>query len=251
MPPPGPIRKAWLRWKTLRLPWRKRFLVGMYLCFGNESYLLANVFTDIAGLDLQGNTYWEFKDVLSSKQGRMRRIVQYSNNLHYSDVTSKITPAWHQWLRHTRDEPPSLTEQSQDLVRQSNLKLLAAQADARWAAKPSYIDAPGKSQGQPIPAVGVRDPGGHTKSGMATEAEQKQGVRSPIADAEDVIKEISQEHEHSPTSRATLDRVEEERAAASLADSKKQENPWKKSRGGPSEEWQPQAWTPGSASVKR
>lgn len=26
--PIGPIRKAWHRWKSLQLPWRKRFLVG-------------------------------------------------------------------------------------------------------------------------------------------------------------------------------------------------------------------------------
>ncbi|KAM3444793.1 hypothetical protein NHJ13734_001143, partial [Beauveria thailandica] len=38
--PIGPIGQAWLRWKSLRLPWRKRFLVGF---------------------DLQGNTYWEFR----------------------------------------------------------------------------------------------------------------------------------------------------------------------------------------------
>ncbi|KAM3500294.1 hypothetical protein MY10362_006534, partial [Beauveria mimosiformis] len=25
--PIGPIGQAWLRWKSLRLPWRKRFLV--------------------------------------------------------------------------------------------------------------------------------------------------------------------------------------------------------------------------------
>lgn len=26
--PTSPLRKAWYRWKSLKLPWRKRFLVG-------------------------------------------------------------------------------------------------------------------------------------------------------------------------------------------------------------------------------
>lgn len=37
-----------------------------------------------AGVDLAGNTYWEFKDVLNS--GRMRRIVKYNPKTHYADV---------------------------------------------------------------------------------------------------------------------------------------------------------------------
>jgi NADH:ubiquinone oxidoreductase subunit len=107
------------------------------------------------GLDLEGNTYWEFRDTLFSQQGRLRRIVQYPPSLHYSDVTSKISPSWHQWLRHTRPDPPSLTEQSQDLVRQRNLKILAAQADERWNAKKSYLDAPADI-GRTGPALGEK-----------------------------------------------------------------------------------------------
>lgn len=38
----------------------------------------------IAGADLSGNTFWEFKDAINA--GRMRRIVQYSNQGHYADV---------------------------------------------------------------------------------------------------------------------------------------------------------------------
>jgi NADH dehydrogenase [ubiquinone] 1 alpha subcomplex assembly factor 2 len=89
----------------------------------------------------------------------MRRIVQYPASTHYSDIT--ISPQWHQWLRHTRLDPPSLTEQSQDLVRQQNLKILAAEADARWAAKPSFLDAPGQARGQRVPALEVEQPNGN------------------------------------------------------------------------------------------
>ncbi|KAH0274182.1 hypothetical protein KCU84_g19818, partial [Aureobasidium melanogenum] len=53
---PGAIKQAWYKWKSLRLPWRRKWLVGA---------------------DLSGNTFWEFKDAINA--GRMRRIVQYSN----------------------------------------------------------------------------------------------------------------------------------------------------------------------------
>ena len=53
--------------------------------------------------------------------------------------------SWIQWLRHTRHEAPTINEQQFDEIRQAQVKLLAAQADARWASKPSYLDAPSKS----------------------------------------------------------------------------------------------------------
>ncbi|KAI9735706.1 MAG: hypothetical protein M1818_006314 [Claussenomyces sp. TS43310] len=223
--PIGPIRRAWLRWKTLRLPWRKRFLVG---------------------LDLQGNTFWEFRDTLSSKQGRMRRIVHYPSTVYYSDVPGKISPAWHQWLRHTRQEPPSLTEQSQDLVRQANLKVLAAEADARWAAKPSYLDAPGKERGQPVPAIGVMDPGEHSKSSIASKSENNPGVRGPInGGLNEPIIETSTTLED--TASQTFRRKGSEQEQTRRQKKEYKEDPWKKARGGPSEEWRPQAWNPGAA----
>jgi hypothetical protein len=61
--PPGPIRRAWYEWKMLRFPWRKRWLVGF---------------------DLQGNTFWEFKDALHAM--RNRRIAKYHRSTHYGDV---------------------------------------------------------------------------------------------------------------------------------------------------------------------
>ncbi|CEJ89330.1 hypothetical protein VHEMI05179 [[Torrubiella] hemipterigena] len=117
----GPITQAWYRWKAMRLPWRKRFLVGF---------------------DLQGNTYWEFR--LTTRGGAdseepWRRIVQYPRSTHYSSV--KVSPLWHQWLRHLR-EAPSMTEQRDDVTRQQRMKYLAAEADARWEAKPKIMEAP-------------------------------------------------------------------------------------------------------------
>ncbi|CAG8325817.1 unnamed protein product [Penicillium nalgiovense] len=117
------VNSLWFKWKKLRLPWRKSFLVGE---------------------DLAGNTYWEFKDVMNA--ARFRRIVRYDPKTHFSDV--QVTPQWHQWLRHVRQHPPSIQEQQQDLIRQAQIKQLARLADERWASKASYLDKP-KTQQQP------------------------------------------------------------------------------------------------------
>jgi hypothetical protein len=38
----------------------------------------------IAGLDLKGNTFWEFKDALNAN--RLRRIVHYNSKAHHADI---------------------------------------------------------------------------------------------------------------------------------------------------------------------
>ncbi|KAK0621455.1 hypothetical protein B0T17DRAFT_508804 [Bombardia bombarda] len=126
----SPLLRVWTKWKALKLPWRNQFL---------------------AGTDLQGNSYWEFKDVRGSNTGRLRRIVRYPPKTHHGDVT--VPPAWHQWLRHTRPSPPSIDEQRAELARQERIKILAAQADARWAAKPGLMDAPPKAPSLGKPSI--------------------------------------------------------------------------------------------------
>ncbi|KAK4865200.1 hypothetical protein LT330_001823 [Penicillium expansum] len=124
------VNSLWFKWKKLRLPWRKSFLVGE---------------------DLAGNTFWEFKDVMNA--ARFRRIVRFDPKTHFSDV--QVTPQWHQWLRHVREHPPSIQEQQQDLVRQAQIKQLARLADERWASKASVLDKP-KTQQQP-PATQINE----------------------------------------------------------------------------------------------
>ncbi|KAM0799025.1 hypothetical protein BDR22DRAFT_349101 [Usnea florida] len=114
-PSSSPLTAIWRKWKTLELPWRKRWL---------------------AGTDLNGNTFWYFKPSLAFT--RPRRILENNPKIPYSDI--EISPSWHQWLRGTRSTPPSLPEQIQDVQRQRELKRLVAAADARWAAKPSVLD---------------------------------------------------------------------------------------------------------------
>ncbi|ROT42829.1 hypothetical protein SODALDRAFT_342098 [Sodiomyces alkalinus F11] len=191
------ILEAWYKWKALRLPWRKRFLVGR---------------------DLNGNTFWEFRESRGAGPGRFRRIVKYPRSTHYSEV--KVSPIWHQWLRHVREQPPSLQEQAQDIKRQEKMKILAAQANARWEAKPRVMDAPGQEYGQPVPALDT----------MKTQ---------PIApEAHTVNKNKSDS--------ATQEQLNSD---PELRKKKYGYDPWDKAKG-PGEGWQPQAWTPPASKRK-
>ncbi|KAL1997237.1 hypothetical protein VTN49DRAFT_7384 [Thermomyces lanuginosus] len=179
----GPINSLWFKWKSLRLPWRKSFLVGQ---------------------DLMGNTYWEFKETLNSQ--RLRRIVKYNRNVHYADV--KISPQWHQWLRYVRQDPPSLEEQHRDVIRQQEIKRLAQLADERWRSKPSYLDKPQTQQ--PLPAT-------RTSDATLNPAEQSANYsRSPAQPGVQNAIEGQAENKDRPKGVPT----------------------------GPSEQWQPESWTP-------
>lgn len=144
---------------------------------------------------------------------------------HHSDAP--LTPAWLQWLRHTRPDPPSISEQAEEMDRQQNLKYLAAAADARWAEKPSFLDKP-KDVGQPAPLMEPRDKGGYVEDG-------KTGVMNPIVAAGD------QGQGEEPQASEQSKRKEE----------KKKANPWDQQRGAPGQDWQPAAWTPGQATQRR
>ncbi|KAI5925008.1 hypothetical protein F4810DRAFT_662520 [Camillea tinctor] len=195
----SPLLKAWYQWKSLRLPWRNRFLVG---------------------LDLQGNTYWEFRlrgtsspsAPSSPTHHRLRRIVQYPRSAQLSEV--RVPPAWHQWLRHRRDDAPTLSEQAADAARQERMRVLAAEADARWAAKPSLLEMPGgAARGE---GVGDNRLEGRGR-GREVEGQERERGRGKGTEKE-----------------------------------KEKEDPWKRhQRGGPSETWQPAAWTPSAGARRR
>lgn len=244
---PSALKQIWLKWKTLRLPWRRQFL---------------------AGADLSGNTFWEFKDAMNAQ--RFRRIVKYGRNTHYGDVkiSRKWTPwkergldawvagrnrvrqkngvltrstiaQWHQWLRHTRHEAPSIQEQQFDIARRERMKELAAEADERWRSQESFLDAP-RTQ-QPEPAIGTKDPGGYVPM---TEPEDKQGVSSAV-------------EEEGKVGRAMVgEKVDKGRFRGKASErpgkgkgKKEGEAPWASQlpKGAPGESWQPGTWTPGAA----
>lgn len=190
-------------------------------------------FSDTApGLDLHGNTYWEFRVAGDpSTEGRWRRIVHYPRKTHHGDVV--VSPAWHQWLRNTRADPPSLEEQAADIARQERMKVLAAQADARWAAKASVTgskaEAPGRLMGQSVPALGK-----NMAEGTGSEQLSGQSSKGKADDGTESEKGATGEREE------TWRRMQEEAKQKDTGP-----DPWKQATpSGPGETWQPQAWQP-------
>lgn len=160
----------------------------------------------------------------SDPRTRWRRIVQYPRDTHYGEV--KVPPQWHQWLRHTREAPPSIPEQHAEVRRQQQMRLLAAEADARWAAKPSLLEhqgSPGQvGAGQPLPALGSRA----ARGGGGSEEVPEGGTRRDAV-------------------ASGADQQQQQQQQASAARDAEKKDPWAQSRrGGPSEDWQPQAWSP-------
>ncbi|KAI0406640.1 hypothetical protein F4802DRAFT_88723 [Xylaria palmicola] len=177
------LGRAWHVWRSLRLPWRKRFFVGQ---------------------DVQGNTYYELRQPRGDEPASAanRRLVHYPRSTHYSEV--RVPPAWHQWLRHQRERPPTMQEQVAELQRQARIKVLAAEADARWEAKPSLLDMPGKKAEEALAAGSKPAQEGHQERPAAVQGEGEQ--------------------------------MEQTKAES---DPWKQHQ-----RGAPGEAWQPEAWSP-------
>lgn len=165
----------------------------------------------VLGMDLAGNKYWFFRPTLSA---RPRRIMQNNPRIPYSDID--IPPQWHQWLRYTRPEPPSLPELQYDVQRQANLKQLARAADERWAAKPSVLDKP--RRGNQELAIGD----GEMRGTVGQKGETGEGKGVTGAERQEAVEKKKRE-----------------------GGEKGKENPWKVRQGKAGEDWKPEAWSPG------
>jgi NADH dehydrogenase [ubiquinone] 1 alpha subcomplex assembly factor 2 len=185
----------------------------------------------------------------------MRRIVKAPSTTSYADVS--ISPQWHQWLRYTRPDAPSLQELQGDVLRQERLKILAREADERWAQKKSYLDPPEMQHA--LPATQPRDGGAYT--GIEPRADGK-GVKNAVVEeqglgegreagmGEQVGVGVESEVARSRTSEQEVGR--EVRKGKGVREEKKyKEDPWKQAKGAAGEEWQPQAWNPSDMPVSR
>lgn len=200
------VRQLWLKWKMLRLPWRRQFL---------------------AGQDLHGLTYWEFRGQ-GDNSHRMRRMVKGPRNLHHADVPSFVSPLWHQWLRHTRFDAPSMEEQQMDVTRQIQLKHNARLADERWASKKRYIEKPREKDEE---QTGTR--------GMEAQRQVADEVRGKMEDRAGVPPDAAVN---------ARERVQHQQGASQH---QQKPDPWEQERQkqkqtatNPSGAWQPEAWTP-------
>lgn len=100
------------------IPFRRRFFVGY---------------------DLHGNTYWEFTP--DGNMLRLRRKLEpWKETLFKVDYFHTVPPQWLQWLRRTRDVPPTLQELIDDQVRQQRIKILAQQADQKWTYEKARLE---------------------------------------------------------------------------------------------------------------
>ncbi|KAK5637419.1 hypothetical protein RRF57_013131 [Xylaria bambusicola] len=236
------VLRAWHQWKSLRLPWRKRFFVGEFpfppirQTTSKTANPLTHTFT---GSDPQGNTYYELRQPRGDapEGSPHRRLVYYPRSTHYSEV--KVPPAWHQWLRHQRFEPPSMEEQVAELQRQARMKLLAAEADARWEAKPSLLDMPPSC---PQQALNPTTTAITATTAAAADQRTTSDRRGQIPSNSDQVR--SRDFGEKKTSP-----VQTQNTNTKIGDN----DPWKQAqqRGAPGETWQPQAWTPASTPARR
>ena len=139
------------------------------------------------------------------------------------------------------------------MVRQKNLKVLVAEADARWAAKPSFLDAPGKARGQPLPVTVVKDPGGYVQRTEPLEERVvgntvRGGLGDKVQGMDIAFEEVIEKEKSDRTGRRHFNGPLEEKKRE---ENEHKEDPWKQSRGGPSEQWQPKAWDGNITATKR
>lgn len=102
------------------------------------------------------------------------------------------------------------------------MKQLAAEADERWKSAPRYVDGPERQQ--PTPAVAITD---SAPTRIGSEAGEGTGVQDQSGDDQQGAATPSESKARPPQQR--------------------KENPWQRQTGAPSENWQPEAWTPGVA----
>jgi NADH dehydrogenase [ubiquinone] 1 alpha subcomplex assembly factor 2 len=157
-----------------------------------------------------------------------------------------------QWLRHTRFDPPTLTEQRREIMRQEQMKVLASQADARWASKPSALDAPDKQQ--PVQMLKSRDP----DSGVV-QMNADQDIRDrtePLRITEESNAQVHRVQEAEPQQMPRdppVPATTGDTPSTSTRKFKKEpkepkDSPWNQAaQNNSGQDWQPQGWTPAPA----
>jgi len=122
--------------------------------------------------------------------------------------------------------------------------MLAAQADERWASKPSALDMPDKQQ--PIQPLQSRDP----QSGV-TQMNADQEVRDRIEPPQSLEEQEARPQAAEDAAPQEMPRDPPVPSSPSAAPSKRKskkeprDSPWDQAE--PPKDWQPQGWTPAPA----
>jgi len=115
--------------------------------------------------------------------------------------------------------------------------VLAAQADARWEAKPRVMEAPEDAAARIAPAGPV--------AAVGQEQQQKQQQKQQDAESE---QQAARSEQQQPAEQETGSAAVKGKGAAASPAAAPENDPWAKARAqGPSEKWQPAAWTPTAA----
>jgi NADH dehydrogenase [ubiquinone] 1 alpha subcomplex assembly factor 2 len=152
-----------------------------------------------------------------------------------------------QWLRHTRHDPPSLAEQQANVVRQEQIKVLAARADARWAAVPSALDAPDKQQ--PMQMLESKDSSSGIKQ-MNVDQETREHTETPHESIdgikqEDIADEKFAHDEAHGTVGDTNANAPTLKTRTVMREPIAKDSPWQKpGTANADQAWQPESWTP-------
>lgn len=129
-------------------------------------------------------------------------------------LNSRIA-SWIQWLRHTRYEAPTISEQRLDVHRQAQIKQLAAQADARWAAQVSYLQPPVTPTSEPA-----------NKPASSPSTEDLSVVDDLVTQTEDNVQQMSEEIQGPSKPKRAKKEVRWEELKLGRSDSEQQPEPW-------------------------
>lgn len=161
-----------------------------------------------------------------------------------------MSPAWHQWLRHVRRDPPSLEEQAADVERIRRIRELAKQADERWRLAGTTAEAVkvGEIPRHRLEAGKGIDVGKEEDESSKQEEERRQQVARTMACAGGVASGGMQEAWTRTAAREQPPRDEriDEKRKSNAAQEEDKKDPWAESERArdTTRKWQPQAWTP-------
>ncbi|TGZ82508.1 hypothetical protein EX30DRAFT_363050 [Ascodesmis nigricans] len=161
----SPFKTLWYTWRSYRFPWRKRYFIGM---------------------DLNQNTFWEFRDRINASRPR-RTVVFRDKSRDWVDYASDVSPQWHQWLRALRTAAPTIAEQENDLIRLQQLKAAAKLADARWNSKPSLLNV---APHPPVDSVLEKNTRWSSDSGLRREQEVGRVVVGDVGNGKGSAREV-------------------------------------------------------------
>lgn len=137
--------------------------------------------------------------------------------MHNSRLLIPLIASWLQWLRHTRYDAPTITEQRLDVQRQARIKQLAAQADARWTAQASYLQAPEPPPSSPTPESSATE--NPTQELMAV-------MEDLVAKSENSVQQASEEIPNAPKPQRAKRKVQWEDLRLGKSDSEQQPESW-------------------------